>query len=189
MWGPSNLTPCYLIRVKTSDTKTVRFSQINISNQIHFISSHPKVVSIPPSLRENREKLKSKRNRTVIGQVLLLLLCPGLLGNHSQLGHGVDKHRNECQTTRSGSMSCSWPYDLRAGVSACCSTKLTEEVDREHLLPSGPLPQFSVSPTLTKVPLTFAFNECRTGMSSPKQIKNTFKNSLLEKQRKHSDTQ
>lgn len=79
-------------------------------------------------------------------------------------------------------------YGPRAGVGSCCSTKLAEDSQQGTCSLLGLSRGYSGSPTLAKVPLTFAFNERKLGMF-PTFLKNTFKNSLLGKQRKNSDTE
>lgn len=128
----------------------------------------PKSGSPPSSKeRENRGK-QGKGNTTVIGQVLLLLLCPGLLGNWPRLVIPVDTQGNECQTSPH-SHAVGPVYGPRAGLGSCCSTTLAGASPRRACCPLG-LSRGFLSPTLAKVPLTFAFNKRKLGMFPPNRL-------------------
>lgn len=76
MLEPSNLTPSYLIRAGTKETKTVRFSQLVF--QISTLYLLPPKTSISPSSKGKQKKHKGniteKGKGNITEQVLLLLI-------------------------------------------------------------------------------------------------------------------
>lgn len=126
------------------------------------------MVSLRPLRKEKIEENKGKGIPVSLGKFSCFCYVQGYLATGLGLVIPVDTQGNECQTPPHSHAVCP-VYGPRAGLGSCCSTKLAGASPRRACCPLG-LSRGFLSPTLAKVPLTFAFNKRKLGMFPPNRL-------------------
>lgn len=120
------------------------------------------MVSLRPLRKENIEENKVKGIPQSLGKFSCFCYVQGYLATSLGLVIPVHTQGNECQTSQHSHAVCP-VYGPRAGLGLCYSTKLAGDSPWSTCCLLG-LSHGFLSPTLAKVPLTFAFNKRKLGM-------------------------